>query len=277
MYAAKDFETFYNVAAWARQNVNCGLFIDAIYSVVLHRRDTVKIVLPPPYEILPNYFIKKDLIEKASLLLSGNELTISNDIHAEGNTYTIDANYTTDLTDNVDESMLAYFLEDIGLNSYNFLKRLQNSQWIKNGYSNRFGDYCYHYIKQLIARFNLERYANGFPEIESISLNDVYKNYDSKLIYSNGHEFPERISGENMENLQEFVLLKSIEDNLGVVVANLVCIILIFSSVVSIIVIMMVICAQLLNTDFCIHPYRLKDTSPYQIWIAGRPFYNIII
>lgn len=223
LYYAKKFDAFYNAAAWARQNVNCGVFIDAALAAIFHRRDTNNVVIPPPYELLPNYFISKNVILKGKLLLETNEITTSDDVHVEGNVYTIDANYTADITDNEDESRLAYFLEDIGLNSYYFLKRIINQYQNKSGtYSNR-GEYWYHYIKQLLARYDLERYSNGFPLIQEVSLNDLFSSgYNSKLMYSDGHDFSIATIPESTENIEKYNKLKNIEASIELDVKNLV-------------------------------------------------------
>lgn len=65
LYSAKTFETFYQTAAWARDNINEGIFVYALTLAVLHRPDTKGMVLPAPYEIYPYYFINSEVINKA--------------------------------------------------------------------------------------------------------------------------------------------------------------------------------------------------------------------
>lgn len=63
-YYAKDYETFLNVAIWARQNVNQGLFVYSLSVAIVHRPDTKDYLLPPIYEIFPQYFFNSHVIQK---------------------------------------------------------------------------------------------------------------------------------------------------------------------------------------------------------------------
>ncbi|CAB3234014.1 unnamed protein product [Arctia plantaginis] len=57
LYYAKDFNTFLKTACWMRLYLNEGMFVYALTVAVRHREDCKGIVLPPPYEIYPYYFI----------------------------------------------------------------------------------------------------------------------------------------------------------------------------------------------------------------------------
>lgn len=218
---AKTFDTFFNTASWARQNLNCAVFIDCIYAALLNSRHTQNVAIPSPYELFPHYFIKKDAITKGSLLVNGK---ITDPLlRVEGNYYTIDTNYTADVEENQDESKLAYFIEDIGLNSFYLLKRLQHLPLVGNNSLDARGEWWYHNIKQLIARYNLERYANGFGEIKEFSLEDTkYENYNPMLMYSNGFDFPERVVRLDIENKPEYTKLINIENNLATIARDMV-------------------------------------------------------
>lgn len=226
LYFAKDFTTFYQAAAWARQNINCGLYVDAIYLAILHRRDTEKVSIPPPYEILPNYFINKDAIIKGSLLLANQELIESENIREEGNSYIIDASYSDGYYENNEES-LAYFHEDVGLNSFYFLEKLKMSPRLNAslGVTPKYGEYIYNTMKQLMTRYNLERYSNGLPELEDFSWNEpLLSAYDPMLIYSNGNNFDQSCLKIALENNEDFTLLQNIENNIITVASHMVCI-----------------------------------------------------
>lgn len=64
-YYAKDFDTFYKTAAWARINMNEMQYIYAFYIAVTRREDTKFIQLPPLYEIYPYAFFNSEVLEKA--------------------------------------------------------------------------------------------------------------------------------------------------------------------------------------------------------------------
>lgn len=222
-YFAKNFDTFYKAAAWARQNVNCGVFVDAIYLAVLNRRDTEKLSVPAPYELLPNYFIPKDIIVKASSLLSGEIITPSETIQNEGNAYILDTNFTSADFNDSDESKLAYFHEDIGLNTYYFLQKLKKAPCINSSTDKniRYGEYLYHMMKQLSARYNLERYANGFEDVESLDWASFTTfPYNPMLIYSNGNDFSQRTT--DLSNINEAAFLRTIENNVATEVSRMV-------------------------------------------------------
>lgn len=65
LYEAKDYDTFYKTAVWARNNMNEGLFLYSFSVAVIHRPDTYGIILPPIYELYPYYFFNAEVIEKA--------------------------------------------------------------------------------------------------------------------------------------------------------------------------------------------------------------------
>lgn len=220
LYYARDFDTFYKAACWARQNVNCGLFVDAIYLAILNRRDTEKVSVPAPYEILPNYFIKKDFIIKASSLIGGETVTLSDSIRNEGNAYILDVNYTTGFFEDIDDK-LAYFHEDIGLNSYYFLTKLYNMPWV-DSQRKSYGQYLYHMMKQMAARYNLERYSNELPELKGIDWDKIdTSSFDPMLIYSNGNGFDQRIQA-GVGDSETITWLKNMENNLQPIVVHMV-------------------------------------------------------
>ncbi|CAH0589098.1 unnamed protein product [Chrysodeixis includens] len=224
MYYAKDFDAFYKAAAWARQNVNCGLYVNAIYLTMQSRKDTERMIIPAPYELLPNYFIEKDVIKQAASILVGQEVVSDGDrVRDEGNAYYLDANYTALFYDNEADSKLAYFREDIGLNSYYFLRKLKLLlPWFYKDDSCRFGENMYQMMKQFMARYELERYANGLPEIESIDWNSVFDiPYDPLLIYSDGNEFSHRKAPIQISPNEDITLLQNMENNIGLAVHHL--------------------------------------------------------
>lgn len=77
LYNAKDFQTFYKTAAWARLRMNSGMFTTAFSIAVLYRPDTKYMKFPAIYEIYPNYFFDSSVIEEAqNLKMSRGEVMI---------------------------------------------------------------------------------------------------------------------------------------------------------------------------------------------------------
>ena len=67
-YNAKDFQTFYKTASWARIHMNNGMFTSAFTVAVLYRNDCRYMRLPAIYEIYPNYFFDSGVIQEAQNL-----------------------------------------------------------------------------------------------------------------------------------------------------------------------------------------------------------------
>lgn len=71
MHSAKDFETFYNTAVWARFHMNEQMFAYMLSVVVLHRADTKHIHLPPMYEVVPHLYFNEDILHQAYHIAMG--------------------------------------------------------------------------------------------------------------------------------------------------------------------------------------------------------------
>lgn len=64
-YYAKDFDTFYKTALWARVYMNEMQYMYAIFIAVTRREDTKFIQLPPIYELYPYAFFNSEVLKKA--------------------------------------------------------------------------------------------------------------------------------------------------------------------------------------------------------------------
>lgn len=62
---AKDFQTFYKTASWARLHINPGVFTSALTVAVFYRPDCKYMRLPAPYEVNPNLYFGSDVIQEA--------------------------------------------------------------------------------------------------------------------------------------------------------------------------------------------------------------------
>ncbi|KAJ8972029.1 hypothetical protein NQ314_000412 [Rhamnusium bicolor] len=191
-YYAKDYETFYTTAVWARQYFNEGLFLYSYTVALAHRPDTYEIVLPPIYEMYPYYFFNTEVIQQAYIYkqqYGGQSALVGG--------YTINSNYSGYYLNLHPEQSLSYYLEDIGINSYYYYYNIYFPFWLSSEefgfkYFNR-GEEYYFYYQQLLARFYLERISNGFGEIPFINWNvPIETPYYPSLEYPNGLEFPSR-------------------------------------------------------------------------------------
>jgi hypothetical protein len=71
MYSAKDFETFYNTAVWARFYINEQMFSYTLSLAVLHRVDTKNIRLPPMHEAYPYLYFNDDVLHQTYHIAMG--------------------------------------------------------------------------------------------------------------------------------------------------------------------------------------------------------------
>ncbi|XP_034944552.1 uncharacterized protein [Chelonus insularis] len=193
-YYAKDFDTFFKTALWARAYINEGEFLCALYQAVIRRPDTLYIQLPPPYEFYPYAFFNSEVIEAAKNIKLLNRID-----NPDSNSYIIRGNYSGwYLNRDYDiEMKLKYFLEDIGLNTYYFFFRQNNPFWLSSEELGPSGEirgeeYLYGH-QQLFNRYNLERLANHLEKIEDFDWgSEFYPGYYPTMVYHNGLPYPQR-------------------------------------------------------------------------------------
>jgi hypothetical protein len=203
LYYAKDFVTFIKTACWMRLYCNEGMFVYALTVAVRHREDCKGIILPPPYEIYPYYFVRADVIQKAYMLkmkrgLLDHKLCDFYGIKKnEKDIIVIDENVYDDRVYMNKNDRLRYFTEDIDLNTYYYYFHVDYPFWMKDEVfdklrTRRFELTIYMY-QQILARYYLERLSNGLGEIKTLTWYEhVRKGYWPWLKYHNGVQFPMR-------------------------------------------------------------------------------------
>nr|XP_023017782.1 hexamerin-like [Leptinotarsa decemlineata]prf//2209395A diapause protein 1 [Leptinotarsa decemlineata] len=196
-YYAKTYDEFHRVATWARQNVNEGMFVYAFSVAIIHRPDCRRLMLPPIYEIKPHYFFNKEVINKAYYY---KQVHNSRDVHQNPGSfpgYTIQTNYTHDHMNLGHEQSLSYFLEDIDMNSLYYYYNLYYPFWMSSeefGWKDSNRGYLYYFAhQQLLARYYLERMANGAGDIHTLDVDSpIQTPYNPSMVYPCGAEFPSR-------------------------------------------------------------------------------------
>ncbi|EFA09144.1 hexamerin 3 precursor [Tribolium castaneum] len=195
-YYAKDYQTFYNTAVWARQYINEGVYLYSLSVAIVHRNDTYGVVLPPIYETYPYYFYNNEVIQQAQRYKQ----------QYDGKSYTINANYSGYYLNLNPEQSLSYFTEDVGINSFYYYYNVYYPFWLGGqdfNYQNDLrGELFYYVYQQILARYYLERLSNGFGEIPYFNYEVPFENgYYPSLQYPNGLFFPQR---PNFANLYEY-------------------------------------------------------------------------
>ncbi|XP_075980236.1 basic juvenile hormone-suppressible protein 2-like [Anticarsia gemmatalis] len=205
LYYAKDFDTFLKTACWMRLYLNEGMFVYALTVAVRHREDCKGIILPPPYEIYPYFFVRADVIQKAYLLKMRKGLLDLKlcDFYGikktDKDVYIIDENIYDKRVYLNDEDRLRYFTEDIDLNTYYYYFHIDYPFWMKDTIfdkvkTRRFELTIYMY-QQILARYYLERLSNGMGKIKEFTWHKtIKKGYWPWMKMHNGIEFPVRFN-----------------------------------------------------------------------------------
>ncbi|CAG9788678.1 unnamed protein product [Diatraea saccharalis] len=222
-YYAKDFDTFYYSASWARANVNPYMFTYVFYIAVIQRADTASLILPPFYEVVPEYYVNHDVFTKIYYGKMRGEVFEEfpeYGIYKEGNYHLYYQNYS-DYHTYGDEYKLAYLTEDIGFNSFYYyfhaiMPFWQDGDEIAHGiFKERRGEIYYHFYQQLLARYYLERLSNNMGEIPTFSWYQPFKQGYRPVMSSSFTPFVQRSDNyvmQNSYNLNDLRFVRNYED-----------------------------------------------------------------
>ena len=207
-YYAKDYETFYKTAVWARQHVNEGVYLYSLSVAIVHRADTYGVILPPIYEIYPYYFYNNEVIQQAYRYKQQyyGQGAQQGEEHGSYHGYTINANYSGYYLNLHPEQSLSYFTEDVGVNAFYYYYNIFYPHWLGGDeydyeHDHR-GEQYYYVYQQILARYYLERLSNGFGEIPFYNWEVPFETgYYPSLQYPNGLQFPAR---PNYAHLYEY-------------------------------------------------------------------------
>lgn len=219
-YYAKDFETFYKTAAWARVHMNEGMFLYTYYIAIIQREDTNGFVLPAPYEVYPEmftnmaqvYFIWRTKMQNG---IQYPEEAAKAGIIKENNDYIYYANYSNSLTYPNDEERIAYFTEDVGLNSYYYFFHAQLPFWMNanklGALKERRGEGYFFLYQQLLARYYLERLSNGLGEIPTFSWYSPIKVGYYPMLYSYMYPYAQRSNNYIIHNEKNYEAIRFLD------------------------------------------------------------------
>nr|CAD7427690.1 unnamed protein product [Timema monikensis] len=182
LYGAKDYDTFFSTAVYFRDKVNPRQFLYAFSVALLHRKDCRGLVLPPAYEITPHMFLTTDVVRRAYQAKMTKSPTV------------IPMKFTGSV--NNPEQRVAYFGEDIGINSHHSHWHMDFPFWWKKSYpvdKDRKGELFFYMHHQMVARFDAERLSNNLPMVEPLDFNQkIVEGFAPGSMYHNGQEFPVR-------------------------------------------------------------------------------------
>nr|CAR94713.1 hemocyanin subunit 3 precursor [Xibalbanus tulumensis] len=182
LYYAKDWGTFMKMARWARVHLNGALFVYSVKVALLHRQDTYGIRLTPAYELNPHMFVTNDAITKAYSAKMRNK----------------DAVVRVEFTGTIHnpEQHVAYYGEDIGMNSHHSHWHMDFPFWWKKDYPtqmDRKGELFWYAHHQLTTRFDLERLSNNLDVVKPLAWDKpIEHGFSPETVYRTGDEFPVR-------------------------------------------------------------------------------------
>ncbi|KFB48432.1 prophenoloxidase 7 [Anopheles sinensis] len=209
-----------DLAGYAKDRLNGPLYQYALSAALLHRPDTQDVPVPSFLHIFPDQFIDPAvfprMLEEGRAVLDANRMAID-----------IPMNYTA--SDRVPDQRMAYFREDIGVNLHHWHWHLvyPGDGPMSVVRKDRRGELFYYMHQQMIARHQIERFANGLGRVVPYSnlREPVAEPYYPKIIRSaNNRTYPARYRNMVLEDVdrpedQLVVRISDVEQQLQRVVA----------------------------------------------------------
>ncbi|KAK4289521.1 hypothetical protein Pmani_037513 [Petrolisthes manimaculis] len=208
-----DWATFVGNAAYFRKRMNEGEFCYALYAAVSHSELTHHVVLPPLYEVTPHMFTNAEVIEQAYRAKMTQKVT------------KIESKFTGSKKN--PEQRIAYFGEDIGMNTHHVTWHLQFPFWWNDeheGYHlDRKGENFFWVHHQLTVRFDAERISNYLAPVDELQWQDeIYEGFAPHTMYKFGGYFPSRPDHiqfsdvKDVANVRDMIIIEQrIRDAIG--------------------------------------------------------------
>ncbi|ALC42161.1 PO45 [Drosophila busckii] len=196
--AAPNVQQLASIAAYCKDRVNPVMFQYCYAVCIAHRPDTRDVDIPNVSQVFPANFVEpsvlQDARQEASVIgKAGNRMVLE-----------IPVNYTA--SDREEEHRLAYFREDIGVNSHHWHWHLvypaSGTMEIVN--KDRRGELFYYMHHQIIARYNVERYCNNLKRVAPLNnvRDPVPEGYFPKILSSVlNRTYPARISNQQLRDV----------------------------------------------------------------------------
>ncbi|KAH8348177.1 hypothetical protein KR084_005040 [Drosophila pseudotakahashii] len=190
---APNLRQFVSLSVYTKDRVNPVLFQYAYAVAIAHRPDTREVPITNISQVFPSNFVEpsafRDARQEASVIgESGGRVHID-----------IPRNYTA--SDREDEQRLAYFREDIGVNSHHWHWHLvyptTGPREVVN--KDRRGELFYFMHHQILARYNVERFCNNLKRVQPLNnlRVELPEGYFPKILSSlNNRTYPARVTNQ---------------------------------------------------------------------------------
>ncbi|XP_016986003.1 phenoloxidase 2 [Drosophila rhopaloa] len=195
---APNLRQFVSLSVYTKDRVNPVLFQYAYAVAIAHRPDTREVPITNISQVFPSNFVEpsvfRDARQEASVIGdSGDRVRVD-----------IARNYTA--SDREDEQRLAYFREDIGVNSHHWHWHLvyptTGPMEVVN--KDRRGELFYYMHHQILARYNVERFCNNLKKVQPLNnlRVEIPEGYFPKILSSvNNRTYPARVSSQLLRDV----------------------------------------------------------------------------
>lgn len=193
-----DLRTLIDTCAYSRDRINPYLYQYALSVAIAHRPDTKNMIVPSLVQTFPNQFLYSSVFQKAreeAALVTNPE-----------NRKMLEIPLNNTATDKETEQAMAYFREDIGVNLHHWHWHLVYptsgpDEVVKK---DRRGELFYYMHNQIIARYNVDRFAKGLAKVRPFSdfREPITEGYFPKLIRSSTNcAYPSRPANTMLSNV----------------------------------------------------------------------------
>lgn len=158
-----SYEEFVRISATVHDVVNEEIYVFAVMYAVLHSSNLRNIQLPPIEEVLPYWYFPSSVVATADFQVK----------ESESEEERIVVPYEFPHTDLDPEYRMAYFREDVSLNSHHWHWHLAYPfTWTPEslgGTRDRKGELFYYMHQQTVSRYDIDRLCNGLNRVRPLS------------------------------------------------------------------------------------------------------------
>ena len=195
----KTWESFMKISSYFRDRMNEGEYVYALYVAVTHSKHTEGVILPPLYEVTPHMFTNAEVVSKAyTAKMTQTPCTFRMEFTGSRRN---------------PEQRVAYFGEDVGMNSHHVHWHMDFPFWWDGEKIDRKGELFFWAHHQLTARFDAERLSNNLPFVDELYWDKpIVEGFAPHTTYRYGGEFPSRPDNKAFEDVSGVARVRDIKE-----------------------------------------------------------------